>query len=192
MAEVRERLEKLAIVIGGIVLTILAMTADAARPDLDTAWKDYADNRATLSPAYTFPHARCFRAAALQPLGGAAGHAGVEGRVVQGDDGRTVRRLRQPVVEPGQPLRTHFTGHLAGDDGIAADDPHGMVLDDVMQESATDREVRRIPEDGFQRLAVVVIARDQRHRRFELVHDLPERLVAGHAAVGGDIAGVQH
>ncbi len=66
MADARERLQKLSIVIGGIVLTLLAMTADATRPDLDTAWRDYADNQATLSPVYTFPHATCFRAAALQ------------------------------------------------------------------------------------------------------------------------------
>ncbi len=60
-----ERLQKLAIVATGIVLTALALTADATHPDLDSAWRDYSANQATLQPVYTFPHARCFRAASL-------------------------------------------------------------------------------------------------------------------------------
>ncbi len=60
-----ERLQKLAIIVVGIVFTALALTADAARPDLDAAWQDYSANQASLQPAYTFPHARCFRAASL-------------------------------------------------------------------------------------------------------------------------------
>lgn len=60
-----ERLQKLAIVVTGIVFTALALTADAARPDLDAAWQEYTANQASLQPAYTFPHARCFRAASL-------------------------------------------------------------------------------------------------------------------------------
>ncbi len=66
MAEVRDRIEKLVIIVVGIILMMLAMTADAARTDLDAAWQEYADSQQTLAPAYTFPHARCFRAAALQ------------------------------------------------------------------------------------------------------------------------------
>lgn len=60
-----ERLQKLAIVVVGIVLMVLALTADASRPDLDAAWQDYSTNQASLQPAYTFPHATCFRAASL-------------------------------------------------------------------------------------------------------------------------------
>lgn len=56
----------LAILAGGIVMTLLAMTADAARQDLDAQWKSYAQNQVALDPAYTFPHATCFKAAALQ------------------------------------------------------------------------------------------------------------------------------
>ena len=59
------RLQKVAIVVVGIVLTAFALTADAAHPDLDAAWRDYSANKASLQPAYTFPHARCFRAASL-------------------------------------------------------------------------------------------------------------------------------
>lgn len=61
----RERLHKLAIVVLGAALTVLAMTADASRPDLDAAWQEYSDNRSSLQPAYAFPHATCFRAASL-------------------------------------------------------------------------------------------------------------------------------
>ena len=66
MADVNDRLQKIAIILGGIALVLLAMTADAARPDLDAAWKDYKAKQATLRPAYTFPHASCFRAAAAR------------------------------------------------------------------------------------------------------------------------------
>ena len=60
-----ERLQKLVIVVVGIVFMVLALTADASRPDLDAAWQDYSTNQASLQPAYTFPHATCFRAASL-------------------------------------------------------------------------------------------------------------------------------
>jgi len=62
---VRERFQKLVIVVLGAALTVLAMTAGASRPDLDAAWQEYSDNRSSLQPAYTFPHATCFRAASL-------------------------------------------------------------------------------------------------------------------------------
>jgi len=62
---VNERLQKLVIVVVGIVFMVLALTADASRPDLDAAWQDYSTNQASLQPAYTFPHATCFRAASL-------------------------------------------------------------------------------------------------------------------------------
>lgn len=66
MAELSESLKKLVIVVSGIVLTVLAMTADASRPDLNAAWQDYSANQRTLEPAFTFPHATCFRVAAIE------------------------------------------------------------------------------------------------------------------------------
>ena len=45
---------------------ILAITADAAKPDLDAAWQTYSANQTSLEPAYTFPHATCFSVAALE------------------------------------------------------------------------------------------------------------------------------
>jgi hypothetical protein len=48
------------------LLALFAMTADATRQDLEVRWQEYASNRAALEPAYTFPHATCFKAAALQ------------------------------------------------------------------------------------------------------------------------------
>ncbi len=49
------------------LLAALPAAAGLARQqDLDTAWQDYADNHATLAPAYTFPHASCFNTAAAE------------------------------------------------------------------------------------------------------------------------------
>ncbi len=62
----KERLQKIAIVAGGVLLTLFAMTADAVKPDLDRQWAAYAQSQTALEPAFTFPHATCFKAAALQ------------------------------------------------------------------------------------------------------------------------------
>ena len=59
------RLRILAIVGGGIVLTMLPMTADA-RQDLEAEWAEYAQRQAIIEPAYRFPHATCFKSAARQ------------------------------------------------------------------------------------------------------------------------------
>jgi hypothetical protein len=53
-------------VLGGIVLTAFALSADAVRPDLESVWQDYSANQTSLEPAYTFPHSTCFRVAALE------------------------------------------------------------------------------------------------------------------------------
>lgn len=50
--------------VGALLLTLLATVADARQQDLDALWASYAVDRATLRPAYTFPHAACFRTAA--------------------------------------------------------------------------------------------------------------------------------
>jgi hypothetical protein len=49
-----------------LALGFAATGASALEADLDTAWRDYAGNRAHLEPAYRFPHATCFATAALQ------------------------------------------------------------------------------------------------------------------------------
>lgn len=63
-----ERRQKLAIIIGGVLLTMLALSADATRTDaeLDAAWKNYVTNQSHLEPVYRFPHASCFGTAAVQ------------------------------------------------------------------------------------------------------------------------------
>ena len=53
-------------VVTGIALTVLALSATASKPDLDAAWQDYSANQMSLEPAYTFPHSTCFRVAALE------------------------------------------------------------------------------------------------------------------------------
>lgn len=61
-----ERRQKFFIIVGGIFLIAMALTADAARQDLDAAWQDYSANQTSLEPAYTFPHSTCFGVAALE------------------------------------------------------------------------------------------------------------------------------
>jgi hypothetical protein len=62
-----DRTQKRVIVMVGIALTILAMTADAAvESDLDSAWRGYQATQSTIEPAYRFPHATCFSVAALE------------------------------------------------------------------------------------------------------------------------------
>ncbi len=68
MAEVSDGRQKLIIIVGGLLLTLLALSADATRSDaeLDSAWASYSKSRTHLEPAYRFPHAACFGTAALQ------------------------------------------------------------------------------------------------------------------------------
>ena len=68
MDEQRDRLRGLSIVFVGIVLILLALTADAIsrHDELDASWRDYASNQTSTPPVFEFPHATCFRAAALQ------------------------------------------------------------------------------------------------------------------------------
>ena len=68
MSDNRRPLPKMGIVISGFAMALLALTADALtrHDELDASWRNYASNRSSLSPAYTFPHATCFRIAALE------------------------------------------------------------------------------------------------------------------------------
>lgn len=61
-----DRRRKAVMVVTGIALTILTLSAIAAKPDLDAAWQDFSANQMSLEPAYTFPHSTCFRVAALE------------------------------------------------------------------------------------------------------------------------------
>ncbi len=58
-------LDRIAVILGGLLLTLAAMTVAATRADLDARWADYTSTQSALEPAYTFPHASCFKAAAL-------------------------------------------------------------------------------------------------------------------------------
>ncbi len=50
------------------LLPVLLCVAEvqAVEPDLDAAWRDYSTTKAHVDPAYRFPFANCFGAAALQ------------------------------------------------------------------------------------------------------------------------------
>ena len=61
----RQGFDRLEIILAGLLLTLVAVTADATRVDLNARWADYKRAQSTLEPAYTFPHTTCFRAAAL-------------------------------------------------------------------------------------------------------------------------------
>ena len=62
----RRRLAVTLAAFGAATLSVMAASGLAARQDLDAMWADYAESRASLEPAYRFPHATCFKAAALQ------------------------------------------------------------------------------------------------------------------------------
>ena len=60
-------MQKIGIVLLGTLLTVFAMTADAnIEPDLDVAWRGFMNTGVTAEPAFQFPHATCFRVAALE------------------------------------------------------------------------------------------------------------------------------
>lgn len=61
-----DRLQQLVFACSGILLMLFAMTAGATRQDLEARWQEYSSKQTTLEPAFTFPHATCFKAAALQ------------------------------------------------------------------------------------------------------------------------------
>ena len=62
----RARFEALLIVMSAALLAASPISAAAVRQDLDAQWRSYAQNQVTAEPAYKFPHATCFKAAALQ------------------------------------------------------------------------------------------------------------------------------
>jgi hypothetical protein len=48
------------------LLAASTIATAAVRQDLDAQWRAYAHGQVSAEPAYTFPHATCFKAAALQ------------------------------------------------------------------------------------------------------------------------------
>ena len=68
MVKGHDQLRKLSIIVAGIIGTLLALSADALtrHDELDASWRNYASNQTATAPAYTFPHATCFRVAALE------------------------------------------------------------------------------------------------------------------------------
>ena len=61
-----DRLRKFVSIAAGTALALFAAIADANRQDLETRWANYARNQTALEPAFRFPHATCFKAAALR------------------------------------------------------------------------------------------------------------------------------
>ena len=58
---------RIVIVLVGMLLAAFAMSARARiEPDLDAAWRGYMQSQTGIAPALGFPHATCFRAAALE------------------------------------------------------------------------------------------------------------------------------
>jgi hypothetical protein len=63
-----EQLRIACILVIGFITTFMALSANALsrHNELDASWRNYASTRTSTEPAYQFPHASCFRAAASQ------------------------------------------------------------------------------------------------------------------------------
>ena len=61
-----EHLDRLVRIGAGTLLALITLSASATSRDLDAQWARYAQQQTMAEPAYTFPHATCFKAAALQ------------------------------------------------------------------------------------------------------------------------------
>jgi hypothetical protein len=68
MDENRERSSRTSTLVVGLIIMFFALSANALtrHDELDASWRDYVSGAASIEPAYQFPHASCFRAAALQ------------------------------------------------------------------------------------------------------------------------------
>lgn len=65
MASLPHSPRQAALLVVMVMLSVIPASVDATRPDLDAAWQQYSASQTALDPAYTFPFATCFRAAAL-------------------------------------------------------------------------------------------------------------------------------
>ena len=61
-------MDKTCILVVGFLATLMTFSANALsrHNELDASWRNYASTRTSAEPALEFPHAACFRAAALQ------------------------------------------------------------------------------------------------------------------------------
>jgi hypothetical protein len=68
MGKSRERTRKICILVVGCISALVAMSANALsrHNELDASWRNYVSTRTSSEPAFKFPYAACFRAAALQ------------------------------------------------------------------------------------------------------------------------------
>ena len=64
----RARYLRARILVTGFIIILVSLSANAVTPhdELTASWQSYAADRTTIEPAFKFPHATCFRAAALQ------------------------------------------------------------------------------------------------------------------------------
>jgi len=85
---------------------------------------------------------------------------------VHEDQGRTRGRFLEPRREPTQTLRAEEAAHSPRIERVERDEPYRMALDHVVHEPPAAREIGVIGERGGERVAIVVVARDQidRHR----------------------------
>ncbi len=81
---------------------------------------------------------------------------------------------------------------LAGHERVERHEPHGIILDDVLHESTGAREVRMVGERGRERVAIVVVARDEVDRHGERRQQVVQAAVLPGASRVDEIAGRQH
>ena len=99
--------------------------------------------------------------------------------------------LGQTRLQPVEPHVAQFTVVPGLDQRVERDQPHRHSLDRVLQE-ALARQVAMVGERPAQRVAEIVIARDQIDRHGERRQHAPEIGVLRRQAVFDQIAGRQH
>ncbi len=92
-------------ILAAVLLATAPMTVSAANAELDSQWSDYLSSRATLEPAYRFPHSTCFSVAALEYdlpesllLAVARGESDFDANARSRADAHGVMQIRWPVT----------------------------------------------------------------------------------------------
>jgi len=77
-----------------------------------------------------------------------------------------IRRLREHVIEPAQPIRTQLATPFAGDQGVEPDDPQWVIIDHIIQK-ALPRQISVPGKGNAHRFARVMVAGDCEYRHAE-------------------------
>ncbi len=112
--------------------------------------------------------------------------------MVHEDHGRPIGRLLEARREPTQSLGAQQAADLAGHERVERDEPHRVALDDVLHEPATARQVRVIGEHGRERVAIVVVARNEVDRHRQRREQIAQPAVLLRPSAIDEVTGRQH